>query len=270
MDLILDWHHGKQLLTLSADEAEGALEYQRIMNALEEVDEMRRQATTKNINNVIEWARKKREDAHNHQLASGAGIGQLVTPSRMAPMIYNFNSRNIEALIEHVRMAVYNARLGNSKLNKHEHRDYILTLEGMSSNLTRHLMNNMNSALGANYLEIGVWRGSTAVAALSGNEANMNSAVMMDVWSSDADWFFGDQQESYEIFNKSLHQCINIQKLAITIIREDCFSENAVDYTNELVQILRKFNVVRLSDSLFFVLRLSSIFYLLSSIVTCI
>ena len=69
------------------------------------------------------------------------------------------------SLIEHVKQSIQNAELGISQLNSK-----ILNLEGMSSDKVRHFLNNICSLEHGNYLEIGVWKGSTFISALYKNK----------------------------------------------------------------------------------------------------
>ncbi len=83
-----------------------------------------------------------------------------------------------QLMVAHVKESVENAYNGLSKLP-----NSVLAIEGMSSPKVRHLLNNLCSFPGTNYLEIGVWKGSTFISALFGNEANISSAIAMDNWS---------------------------------------------------------------------------------------
>lgn len=59
--------------------------------------------------------------------------------------------------------------------------DWILTLNGMSGKRYRHFVNNLIATVpDARYLEVGSWKGSTAMAAIYGNKV---SAVCIDNWS---------------------------------------------------------------------------------------
>jgi len=78
-------------------------------------------------------------------------------------------------MIEHVKRSIDNAISHKSKLTKE-----ILSLEGMSSIPNRHLLNNLADMPGLNYLEIGVYTGSTFIATLFGNK--FNSAYAIDNW----------------------------------------------------------------------------------------
>lgn len=83
---------------------------------------------------------------------------------------------NESFLVQHVTESINKAELGISKLNSE-----ILQLEGMSSSKVRHFLNNICSLQNGRYLEIGVWKGSTFVSALYGN--NLLDAVAIDNWS---------------------------------------------------------------------------------------
>jgi hypothetical protein len=81
-------------------------------------------------------------------------------------------------LISHVKDSVSKAYKESSKLT-----NKALLITGMSSPKVRHLLNNLCSLPGTNYLEIGVWQGSTWVSALFGNNASISSATAIDDWS---------------------------------------------------------------------------------------
>jgi hypothetical protein len=74
-----------------------------------------------------------------------------------------------------IEQAIINAEQGRSKLSTD-----VLALEGMSSAKVRHFLNNLIS-VNSNYLEIGVWKGSTFVSALYENE--FESALAIDNFS---------------------------------------------------------------------------------------
>lgn len=80
-----------------------------------------------------------------------------------------------QTLINHVQQSIANAQKGISKLTKE-----VLAIEGMSSAKNRHLLNNICSLPNANYLEIGVWKGSTFVAALYSNTATLKATIAID------------------------------------------------------------------------------------------
>lgn len=79
-------------------------------------------------------------------------------------------------LIKHVKNSIELAQIHSSKLTLD-----ILNIGGMSSAKVRHLLNNICSLKNSNYLEIGVWKGSTFISALYGNK--LNSAIAIDNWS---------------------------------------------------------------------------------------
>jgi len=82
------------------------------------------------------------------------------------------------ALISHVKMSIANAKNGISKIDNPE----ILAIDGMSTSAVRHFLNNLCSLPHCRYLEIGVWKGSTWIAALYNND-NIAEAVAIDNWS---------------------------------------------------------------------------------------
>jgi len=79
-------------------------------------------------------------------------------------------------LIEHIENSINNAINHKSKLNEE-----ILLLKGYSSRKNRHLLNNIVNMPNVNYLEIGVYMGSTFISSLYQN--NVNSAYAIDNWS---------------------------------------------------------------------------------------
>ena len=111
-----------------------------------------------------------------------------------------------------------NAQNGVSSLT-----DDILNLEGMSSFAIRHLLNNIMSQPNINYLEIGVYRGSTFISALYKNEVN---ATAIDNWS-----FWGDGTK--DVF---LNNCAKFNIRGFNLIEQDSFSL-------DLSQIKDKVNV---------------------------
>lgn len=81
-------------------------------------------------------------------------------------------------LTTHLKNSIALAEAGISKLSPG-----VLEIPGMSSPKGRHLLNNLCSLQGANYLEIGVWKGSTWISALYMNNNNIRSAIGIDNWS---------------------------------------------------------------------------------------
>lgn len=84
-----------------------------------------------------------------------------------------------QLLISHLKNAIQKGEAQQSKLTAE-----VLSIEGMSSSKERHFLNNLCSLPESNYLEIGVWKGSTLISALFGNSENVKSAVAIDNWSS--------------------------------------------------------------------------------------
>ncbi len=110
-------------------------------------------------------------------------------------------------LITHVKKSIEMASLEQSNIDK-----TFLTAEGMSSPKVRHFLNNVCNLTQANYLEIGVWKGSTFMAALS-NNTSLNSATAIDNWAE----FGGPRDAFYGQIAK-----LNNSKL-VTIYEKDAF-----------------------------------------------
>lgn len=85
--------------------------------------------------------------------------------------------------MEKIDKAIENAVSGKSKLTPE-----ILAIDGMSSAWVRHLLNNI---VKGNYLEVGVWHGSTFISALYGNKVN---AYAIDNWS---EWNYDDCKTNF-------------------------------------------------------------------------
>jgi hypothetical protein len=117
-----------------------------------------------------------------------------------------------EQLIEHTRQAIINALNNQSKIS-----DEVIAIHGMSSTKGRHMLNNICSLEGINYLEVGVWKGSTAISALYQN--NIKNYTVIENWKicpKDV------QQALFNNFNSILGHKPNI-------IQEDCFSFNPLE-----------------------------------------
>lgn len=69
----------------------------------------------------------------------------------------------------------------------------VLSILGMSQYKNRHLMNNLASFKGCNYLEVGLYKGSTFISALSNNLENISSAIGIDDWSEFQDHAIEDE-----------------------------------------------------------------------------
>jgi hypothetical protein len=109
----------------------------------------------------------------------------------------------LKEIVDH---SITNAQVGFSKLDKS-----VLDLPGYSSPMVRHLLNNLASYPGINYLEIGTHKGSTFCSALYKNL--LNSAYAIDNASE-----FGDYRNEF---------LRNVKKFAphqqFTFLDEDCF-----------------------------------------------
>jgi len=114
-----------------------------------------------------------------------------------------------EALIQLVKRAIERAEAGCSKLS-----EKVLKIEGMSTPKVRHFLNNLCEIEGGSYLEIGVWKGSTTVAALYQNASFLESAIALDNWSE-----FGGPRRSF-IWNIRKF----LGKKGVEFHEVDCFS----------------------------------------------
>jgi len=112
----------------------------------------------------------------------------------------------LDELIKHVEKSVHNANNNISKLSID-----ILSMDGMSGRKTRHLYNNICDLPGANYLEIGTWKGSSFASALYKNNIN---ALAIDNWSE----FSGPKDE----FIKNMNNLCSGQDY--NFIEQDCFT----------------------------------------------
>lgn len=91
-----------------------------------------------------------------------------------------------QQLIEHAKWGISQAENGRSKLSS-----ATLAVPGMTSHKVKHLLNNLCTLPQTSYLEIGVWKGATFTAALSGNKDTIQQAAAIDNWSK----FEGPEQE---------------------------------------------------------------------------
>ena len=111
-------------------------------------------------------------------------------------------------LIEHVKKCIHLASQGVSKLPSRA-----LELEGLSSPKVRYFLNNICSLPNSTYLEVGVWKGSTFVSALFGNQNSILHATAIDNWSE----FDGPRQEFQD-------NCKLIDNVAFEFHEGDSFS----------------------------------------------
>lgn len=101
-------------------------------------------------------------------------------------LVYTANHKE-EYYIQHVNYSIQLAEKEQSKLGAGQ-----LAIHGMSSPKVRHLLNNLCNLPKATYLEIGCWKGSTLIAALSGNERQLQDAVAIESFSA-----FGQPREEF-------------------------------------------------------------------------
>ncbi len=83
-----------------------------------------------------------------------------------------------QTLIDHIKNSIQLADQGKSKIIRD-----IFSIEDFTSDKVRCLMNQICSLPKANYLQIGVFNGSTLISALYGNASSLNSAIAVDDWS---------------------------------------------------------------------------------------
>lgn len=120
-----------------------------------------------------------------------------------------FNANKEEKLIQHLKNSIALAAVGASKLPKP-----ILDIHGMSSPKVRHFLNNLCSLPNTNYLEIGIWKGSTFISALYGNQNTISHATAIDNWSQSGGPFAEFQKNSEQ----------NIPDSKYFLLANDCFS----------------------------------------------
>jgi hypothetical protein len=113
-------------------------------------------------------------------------------------------------LIRHVEASIARAERGESKLDRAAFRP-----RGFTSAKVRHLLNNLGSLEGLDYLEVGVHRGATFLATNYGNE--LRSAVAVDNWS-EFDEDGGAKAEFLE------HCATLLRPGTYTVLEQDCFT----------------------------------------------
>jgi hypothetical protein len=92
-------------------------------------------------------------------------------------------------------------------------------LPGMSGSNFRHLMNNIGSLKGANYLEVGVWKGSTLISTVYGNEKNLNEIHAIDNFSE-----FDTDGVVEKDFRQNLKNFLGDSKDIVNFHKGDSFS----------------------------------------------
>ncbi len=132
------------------------------------------------------------------------------------------NSERAANLTQHIQQSIHLATAHTSKLSPE-----ILALEGMSSTKVRSLLNNLCSLPDTSYLEIGVWKGSTFVSALYGNEGALRQAVAIDNWSE-----FGGPAAQFEQNCRSF-----LQKVPHRAYSADSFKINPHEIVDRPINI---------------------------------
>lgn len=122
-------------------------------------------------------------------------------------------------MIDHIKQSINNAIKNKSKLN-----DDILNCGGFSSNKIRHLLNNVLDYPNLNYLEIGVFMGSTFVSSLYQN--NINNAYAIDNWSE-----FNEYGDIKKIFNDTCKK-FNIENYKF--FETDCYKFDLNNITEKI------------------------------------
>jgi hypothetical protein len=113
-------------------------------------------------------------------------------------------------LVEHVETAIARAERGESKLDRAAFR-----ARGFTSAKVRHLLNNLGSLDGLDYLEVGVHRGATFLATNYRNE--LLSAVAVDNWSE-----FDEDGSARAEF---LQHCTTLLRPgSYSVLEQDCFT----------------------------------------------
>ena len=122
-------------------------------------------------------------------------------------------------ITEHLEDSIVRAESLSSRID-----DEVLQISGMSSPKVRHLLNNICSIPGINYLEVGVWKGSTFVSALYRN--SINSAIAIDNWVE-----FGGPKVEFAQNLKHFLKGHNIK-----VIERYCFETN-LSLFNEAIDV---------------------------------
>lgn len=92
-------------------------------------------------------------------------------------------------------------------------------LAGFSGYAFRHFMNNLCNFKGANYLEVGVYRGSTLISSIYGNESIMGEVHAVDNYSE-----FTDHSDPKAAYHEALDRYLPDTKDKIQFHENDCFN----------------------------------------------
>lgn len=133
------------------------------------------------------------------------------------------------SLVRHLDASIKEAMNAKSKL-KPEMAQYSVIagppvpdnekLLGFSGYAFRHLMNNLCSLKNANYLEVGVFRGSTLICSVYGNEDTLGEVHAIDNYS---EFVEGSQEHPKDSYNRFLDLYIPDTKEKIQFHEGDCF-----------------------------------------------
>ena len=121
-------------------------------------------------------------------------------------------------MLEHVQTAIDRAEKLQSKITPEAE-----AVPAFASPKIRHLLNNLGTAPGLHYLEIGVHKGGTFVSANYGNQ--LASSVAVDNWSE----FGQDGVSKQEFIN---HTRRLLRPGSYTFLEMDCFDMTAKDLPN--------------------------------------
>lgn len=124
-----------------------------------------------------------------------------------------------QLLIHHLKHCLTLGSVEESKL-----KNDILHIEGMSSPKVRHFLNNLCTLPNSNYLEIGIWKGSTFISALYGNQNNINNAIGIDNWSQ-----FG---APFDEFQNNIQKYVKDNKYEVFSV--DCLAFNLKNITQPI------------------------------------
>jgi len=120
-----------------------------------------------------------------------------------------------EIMIENINQVLHDVE--SKKINIP---DVLKNLDGMSGNLYRIFINHLIKSFDkVNYLEVGCWKGSTAISALWGNLSHIEKYTIIDSWHE----FGGPKQEFENNFQKHVGVKANL-------IDANCFKINPKDH----------------------------------------
>jgi SAM-dependent methyltransferase len=149
--------------------------------------------------------------------------------------------------MDFIDRSIEKAKIGESHLSKD-----ILNINGMSSDKVRHLLNNLCSRENTNYLEVGSWRGSTFLSAISNNP--VTHAVAIDNFSQfvephphTKEWLYLNSNPlyqfpihpRYELENNIKYFELDHEDTLIDVFDMDCQSKELLEFLGEMP----KFNV---------------------------